>query len=82
AEGGGGRGGGQRTLSPLGEGGPGQKPGVVAARIPGVWDNPGAAKMGGVGPRPDFAQVAWLQAWHIRDETYSGSVPAEGEMTP
>ncbi len=37
---------------------------------------------GRVEPRPDLRQAVRLQARHIRDETYSGSVPAEGEMTP
>nr|AYF52205.1 TnpA family transposase [Klebsiella pneumoniae] len=29
--------------------------------------------------RPDLRKLSWLQAWHIRDETYSGSVPAEAK---
>ncbi|EIJ3633859.1 hypothetical protein LIW98_004191 [Escherichia coli] len=39
-------------------------------------------KMAESSPGLTYAKLSWLQAWHIRDETYSGSVPAEGEMTP
>ncbi|HAY2774751.1 TPA: transposase, partial [Escherichia coli] len=44
--------------------------------------NLGLTKMAESSPGLTYAKLSWLQAWHIRDETYSGSVPAEGEMTP
>jgi hypothetical protein len=55
---------------------------LLLSAILGDAINLGADQDGRVEPRPDLRQAVPLQARHIRDETYSGSVPAEGEMTP
>ncbi|ROK78920.1 hypothetical protein BFD59_23450 [Escherichia coli] len=55
---------------------------LMDAAILGDAINLGLTKMAESSPGLTYAKLSWLQAWHIRDETYSGSVPAEGEMTP
>ena len=55
---------------------------VLLSAILGDAINLGLTKMAESSPGLTYAKLSWLQAWHIRDETYSGSVPAEGEMTP
>ena len=37
-------------------------------------DQPGPDQDGGIVPRHDLRQAAWLQAWHIRDETYGAAL--------
>ncbi len=55
---------------------------LLLSAILGDAINLGLTKMAESSPGLTYAKLSWLQAWHIRDETYSGSVPAEGEMTP
>ncbi|WP_139445562.1 MULTISPECIES: Tn3 family transposase, partial [Enterobacteriaceae] len=54
---------------------------LLLSAILGDAINLGLTKMAESSPGLTYAKLSWLQAWHIRDETYSGSVPAEGEMT-
>ncbi len=55
---------------------------LLLSAILGDAINLGLTKMAESSPGLTYAKLSPLQAWHIRDETYSGSVPAEGEMTP
>ncbi len=55
---------------------------LLLSAILGDAINLGLTKMAESSPGLTYAKLSSLQAWHIRDETYSGSVPAEGEMTP
>ncbi len=55
---------------------------LLLSAILGDAINLGLTKMAESSPGLTYAKLSRLQAWHIRDETYSGSVPAEGEMTP
>ncbi len=52
---------------------------LLLSAILGDAINLGLTKMAESSPGLTYAKLSWLQAWHIRDETYSGSVPAEGE---
>ena len=55
---------------------------LLLSAILGDAINLGLTKMAESSPGLTYAKLSRLQARHIRDETYSGSVPAEGEMTP
>jgi TnpA family transposase len=53
---------------------PGQRQEPVADHDPRRRDQPGPDQDGRVLPRHDLRQAGWLQAWHIRDETYSAAL--------
>ncbi len=53
----------------IGRSGQGQEP--VVDHDPGRRDQPGLTKMAESCPGTTYAKLAWLQAWHTRDETYS-----------
>ena len=61
------------ALRPPEIGRPGQtKP--VADHDPRRRDQPGLTKMAESCPGTTYAKLAWLQAWHIRDETYGAAL--------
>jgi hypothetical protein len=63
-----------RHFTHLKSGDLGQRQKPAADHDPGRRDQPGPDQDGRVLPRHDLRQAGWLQAWHIRDETYSAAL--------
>ncbi len=52
----------------------GQRPDIAAVSDLGDAINLGLTKMAESSPGLTYAKLSWLQAWHIRDETYSAAL--------
>ncbi|WP_250147699.1 Tn3 family transposase [Escherichia coli] len=63
-----------RHFTHLKDGGRGQRQDVAAVRNPRDAINLGLTKMAESSPGLTYAKLSWLQAWHIRDETYSAAL--------
>jgi TnpA family transposase len=63
-----------RQFTHLGSGEPAQDRAVLLTAILADAINLGLAKMAESCPGTSYARLSWLQAWHIRDETYTAAL--------